>query len=88
MIWQATSWGRCAQLALRRDRFCPCGKIALEVDHIIPVSLGGTGDQSNLRGLCHECHRRATARLRREKENYKAVLEHLCENNTSSTLLQ
>ena len=29
---------------------------AYEVDHIRPVSRGGTNDFSNLRALCRECH--------------------------------
>ena len=27
------------------------------IDHIIPLSLGGTEDSSNLHGLCPGCHR-------------------------------
>lgn len=84
-IWQAQSWSRCRQVALRRNRICqgklttrtgnsyrtwPCGKRALEVDHIVPVSLGGSGDQSNLRCLCHECHLEATRLLRQYKSEY------------------
>ena len=32
--------------------------IELHVDHIVPRSLGGSDDYSNLRTLCGECHRR------------------------------
>jgi len=28
----------------------------LEIDHIIPVCLGGTNDENNLQTLCRECH--------------------------------
>ena len=48
----------------RRDHYrCQiCGKgirdgVALEVDHIKPVSLGGTSDENNLRTLCFDCNR-------------------------------
>ncbi len=41
-----------------------CG--APQVDHIIPVSLGGSGDIENLRTLCKRCHDEETSRLRRE----------------------
>jgi len=70
-IWQLRSWPHCSDLCLRRDRQCKlCGSPAQEADHIIPVSLGGTGDQSNLRGLCHACHNEETQRLRRMKRAY------------------
>ena len=29
----------------------------LEIDHIIPISKGGTGALNNLRILCYKCHR-------------------------------
>lgn len=35
----------------------------LEIDHIIPVSRGGTGDPSNLQTLCRPCNRRKRATL-------------------------
>ena len=48
---------------LHRDRYrCQaCGASAangadLHVDHILPVSKGGTNDESNLRTLCSECN--------------------------------
>lgn len=73
MIWRAYSWGRCIRVAMKAAKgLCPCGKLAAEVDHIIPVSLGGLGDQGNLRALCSGCHKEATARLRRERERYVA----------------
>lgn len=34
-----------------------------EVDHIVPVCEGGTGDASNLRALCLACHKRESAAL-------------------------
>lgn len=49
----------------KRDNFsCQlCGRtpqedgVKLEVDHIIPVSKGGTNDMSNLQTLCFDCNR-------------------------------
>jgi 5-methylcytosine-specific restriction endonuclease McrA len=31
-----------------------------DIDHIIPLSLGGTEDSSNLQALCPGCHRKKT----------------------------
>jgi hypothetical protein len=63
---------RCRREALRVNRRCRCGKRAKEVDHIIPVSLGGGGDLWNLRSLCRQCHLEATKRLRSERTSYIA----------------
>lgn len=60
-------------MSLRERPICPCGKHSIEVDHIIPVSLGGLGDADNLRALCRECHKAETNRLRREKAGYVAA---------------
>ena len=35
---------------------------AAEVHHIVPLSAGGTHDESNLMALCKPCHSRITAR--------------------------
>ncbi|HOE18067.1 MAG TPA: HNH endonuclease [Syntrophorhabdaceae bacterium] len=35
---------------------------AEEVHHIIPLSKGGTHDESNLMSLCTSCHSEITAR--------------------------
>ncbi len=39
------------------------GKVqaATELDHIVPVSQGGSNEDSNLQFLCSECHRVKTA---------------------------
>lgn len=57
-------WGEVRLRVLERDNYTcrKCGKPNLqngdqEVDHIIPVSLGGDNfDLKNLQTLCHECH--------------------------------
>lgn len=38
-----------------------CGKPGTDVDHIVPVFQGGTDDDSNLRLLCRDHHRRKTS---------------------------
>jgi 5-methylcytosine-specific restriction enzyme A len=35
--------------------------VAVEVDHITPLHVGGTYDRSNLQGLCKPCHAIKTA---------------------------
>ena len=48
-------------LVLKRDlytcRMCHGAGVALEVDHIIPVSRGGSGKIENLQTLCRDCNR-------------------------------
>jgi hypothetical protein len=45
----ATTGGKCAM----------CGSTDnIEIDHIIPISKGGTGDEVNLQPLCRPCNRR------------------------------
>jgi hypothetical protein len=40
-----------------------CGtKDALELDHILPISQGGTGEESNLQVLCRPCNRKKRVR--------------------------
>jgi hypothetical protein len=50
----------------RRDglRCVVCGaESRLTIDHIYPVSLGGTNDESNLQTLCRSCNSRKGARF-------------------------
>lgn len=48
-------------------------ELAWEVDHIMPVSLGGTDDPANLRLACHGCHAGETAKLARFLAKSKRV---------------
>ncbi len=46
----------------------PSGRAWWEVDHIVPVVLGGgCCGLDNLRTLCVPCHKKATARLAAER---------------------
>jgi len=38
------------------DPYNPGRKVRLHVDHIIPISQGGTDDRDNLRALCSTCN--------------------------------
>jgi 5-methylcytosine-specific restriction protein A len=37
-------------------------RYAVELDHVVPLAVGGTHDESNLQWLCIPCHRRKTRR--------------------------
>jgi 5-methylcytosine-specific restriction endonuclease McrA len=52
------AWRALRLRALDRDRgLCVvCGDVATEVDHIVPVELGGGDGLDNLRSLCSDCH--------------------------------
>lgn len=57
-------WRRIRAVFLATHRICgQCSKAqATEVDHIIPLSQGGTDADSNLRARCKSCHSRRTMR--------------------------
>jgi len=44
-----------------------CGAPSEEVDHIMPIYMGGSSERSNLQGLCRRCHAGKTAALNRLK---------------------
>lgn len=49
---------------VHRNRCLCCGAVApLTVDHIVPVSLAGRGDLSNVQPLCKPCNSRKGARI-------------------------
>jgi len=60
-------WVRRALLRMQRHTCQICGQSSdhskIEVDHIIPVALGGSNDFSNLQLLCLPCNRRKAAKL-------------------------
>ena len=42
---------------MERDLVCQaCGELGRDVDHIIPVSMGGQTEMENLQLLCQPCH--------------------------------
>lgn len=57
--WKAPkNWRAIRQRVMRRDRnTCQyCGAPATEVDHVKPVSRGGTHDLNNLVASCKKCN--------------------------------
>lgn len=50
-------------MVLAAEPLCrSCGKIATDVDHIIPRASGGSDSFNNLQPLCRSCHSTKTAR--------------------------
>ncbi|WP_416380188.1 MULTISPECIES: HNH endonuclease [unclassified Gilliamella] len=70
------SWRKLRKSILERDCYiCKCDdcmrlrlvRVANEVDHIIPLSQGGTDDEDNLRAINSECHKKKTAQESRSR---------------------
>lgn len=53
-----SAWRKLRMYVLRREPMCRACKRrgATEVDHILPLSRGGTNALSNLQPLCKSCH--------------------------------
>lgn len=54
-----------AAVAERQAGICDCGLVLLgtaELDHIVPLALGGDNDAANLRWRHRHCHKAKTAR--------------------------
>lgn len=66
------TWRKLRRIVLRREPLCrECKKAGFDVpsvlvDHIIPLSEGGTNKLENLQGLCTMHHNKKTARERNE----------------------
>ncbi len=54
---------RAAVLAKTDGRCAACGSMEdVEIDHVVPISKGGTGEESNLQALCRKCNRKKRTR--------------------------
>lgn len=75
-VAEAQDW-----LCANPDGECLLGERKLreyDVDHVVPLSHGGTDDATNLQALCPACHRRKTERdrvvvLRRDVETVRCA---------------
>jgi 5-methylcytosine-specific restriction protein A len=62
----AGDWPKARATCLRLSPQClACGNPATEVDHIVPISRGGTHCQDNLQSMCTGCHATKHARERK-----------------------
>jgi len=72
-FYQTDAWKSISKKIMIRDDFtckiCKVKGIKLNVHHIIPRSIGGTEDNSNLITLCKSCH----ARMPRSKDTTKEI---------------
>jgi len=72
-------WARKREGILLRDPLCVKHLAAgvtiasVEVDHIVPIEQGGSDDDSNLQGLCHDCHAEKTADEQRSRLGGRAA---------------
>ncbi len=57
-------WMRMRHAVLVEEPVCRiCGRRAsVQVDHIVPLSKGGTDMRDNLQGVCDDCHDEKTAK--------------------------
>lgn len=58
------------------DPFNPNRKVRLNIDHIVPVSQGGTEDKDNLRVLCSACNQ-GRANIQTPTESAKNILARI-----------
>ncbi|MFP4437050.1 MAG: HNH endonuclease [Chloroflexaceae bacterium] len=59
-----------------RIRLTLDGKVRLHVDHIIPISQGGTDEKSNLRVLCSACNQ-GRANIQTPTEDARNILARI-----------
>ena len=55
------NWDELRRNVLRRDAYrcrnCNASGTELHVHHVVPLTCGGTNNESNLTTLCEQCHK-------------------------------
>jgi len=63
-------WKEISHLVFKRDNYtCHyCGQVGgiLEIDHLTPISRGGTNDLNNLKASCRKCNRQKKDKTEQE----------------------
>lgn len=60
-IYGSKRWDIFRRRVLFEQPLCPCGAIAVDVDHIQSLKAGGKPfSRANCQGLCKSCHSRKT----------------------------
>lgn len=73
-----------------RDSYkcCYCGSSErLEIDHVIPVSKGGSHEEDNLKTACRSCNRKKGNKIQTEEEESKSKSKSKSVNDDESGLL-
>ena len=65
--FSAAAWAHALRRYGRRCYLCGAVGVALEKDHVIPVTEGGTNDPDNCAPICTPCHK-----LKSERERIRA----------------
>lgn len=75
-IYRTKRWQVLRRRVLAEQPLCPCGEIATDVDHVTPLSQGGSvWGRANLQGLCAACHgRKRQWETQREVELEKLLI--------------
>lgn len=63
-------WKEISHLVFKRDNYTCyyCGQVGgiLEIDHLTPISRGGTNDSNNLKTSCRKCNRQKKDKTEQE----------------------
>lgn len=76
-FYRSADWKRLARSRIQADGYkCRmCGKIATEVDHIIPIQTEDGWNKrfewENLQSLCVECHNKKHGRFQKKNKKHK-----------------
>lgn len=60
-VYNSKRWQVLRRRVLFEQPLCPCGGLAVDVDHIVALEDGGAPyERANCQGLCRSCHSKKT----------------------------